>query len=211
MLCLVVHTPMGSNIERYGVLLAGPLLLCARRRRTGALAEAAASSLAAALALCVAAVWVAWGPGARDARGRGKRIDRGLLLRPRRALPGRACRRPPAGPVRVEVPLTRSHWEAALLAPTVSLARGWEKQLDTRFDGVLLAPGLTASAYERWLHRQAVAYVALPDTPLDPSSAQEGRLIRGGLPFLREVFASRHWTRVQGARSPRHCCPGPGG
>ena len=34
--------------------------------------------------------------------------------------------------VRVEVPLTRSHWEAALMAPSVSLARGWEKQLDER-------------------------------------------------------------------------------
>ena len=26
--CLLVHSPMGSNIERYAVLLAGPLLLC---------------------------------------------------------------------------------------------------------------------------------------------------------------------------------------
>src|SRR4029077_11937214 len=31
-LCLVVHTPMGSNVERYGVLLAGPLLLCGLAR-----------------------------------------------------------------------------------------------------------------------------------------------------------------------------------
>ncbi len=43
--------------------------------------------------------------------------------------------------MRVEVPLTRSHWEAALLAPRVSLARGWEKQLDSRFDRVLLDAG----------------------------------------------------------------------
>ena len=76
--------------------------------------------------------------------------------------------------MRVEVPLTRSHWEAALLAPSVSLARGWEKQMETRYDGVLLARGLTAASYERWLHEQAVAYVALPDVPLDPSSAQGG-------------------------------------
>ncbi len=27
---LAVHSPVGSNVERYGVLLAGPLLLCAR-------------------------------------------------------------------------------------------------------------------------------------------------------------------------------------
>ena len=43
-----------------------------------------------------------------------------------------------AQPVRVEVPFTRGHWEAAWLAPKVSLARGWEKQLDERYDGVLL-------------------------------------------------------------------------
>ena len=27
--CVAVHSPMGANVERYGVLLAGPLLLCA--------------------------------------------------------------------------------------------------------------------------------------------------------------------------------------
>jgi hypothetical protein len=111
--------------------------------------------------------------------------------------------------VRVEVPLTRSHWEAALLAPTVSLARGWEKQLDSRFDHVLLAPGLTAAAYYRWLREQAVDYVALPDTPLDSSSAQEGRLIRSGLPYLREVFTSTHW-RLYAVLSPTPLAAGPG-
>ena len=47
--------------------------------------------------------------------------------------------------IRVEVPLTRTHWETALLANNVSLARGWDKQLDERFDSVLLEEGLTAS------------------------------------------------------------------
>jgi hypothetical protein len=75
----------------------------------------------------------------------------------------------------------------------VSLARGWEKQLDERYDGPLLAHGLRVSAYERWLREQAVGYVALPDTPLDRSSAREGRLIRAGLPYLREVLATPHW------------------
>jgi hypothetical protein len=111
--------------------------------------------------------------------------------------------------VRVEVPLTRSHWEAALLAPTVSLARGWEKQLETRYEGVLLSGGLTAASYERWLHEQAVAYVALPDVPLDPSSAAEGRLISAGLPYLREVFASAHW-RIFRVLSATPLASGPG-
>ena len=54
-----------------------------------------------------------------------------------------------------------------------------------------------------------MSYVALPDTPLDPSSAQEGRLIRRGLPYLREVFESRHWT-VYAVRDPTPLLEGPG-
>ena len=95
--------------------------------------------------------------------------------------------------VRVEVPFTRGHWEAAWLAPNVMLARGWEKQLDERYDGVLLGKELTAAGYRRWLDAEAVRYVALPDAPLDPSSAGEGRLIEAGLPYLHEVERTRHW------------------
>ena len=95
------------------------------------------------------------------------------------------------------------------MAPSVSLARGWEKQLDTRYNDVLLKSGLNSARYARWLHEQAVSYVALPDTPLDPSSAQEGRLIRRGLPYLRPVFSSRHWI-VYAVRDPTPLLEGPG-
>ncbi len=190
LLCLFIHTPMGSNIERYGVLLAGPLLLCAAAQNRAA---GRRLSLAAVLAVGAAAVWVAWGPVRETLAVAGNESTEASYYAPvERFLAG--VQASAAGPVRVEVPFTRSHWEAALLAPTVSLARGWEKQLDTRYDGALLARGLNASEYGRWLRREAVAYVALPDTPLDPSSAEEGRLIRGGLPFLQQVFTSRHWT-----------------
>jgi hypothetical protein len=111
--------------------------------------------------------------------------------------------------VRLEVPLTRTHWETAELAPRVSLARGWEKQLDTRYDAVLLDPALSARSYERWLRQQAVTYVALPDAKLDPSSAREGELIRAGLPYLRQVFAGRHW-RIYAVRAPTPLATGPG-
>jgi hypothetical protein len=91
----------------------------------------------------------------------------------------------------------------------VSLARGWDKQMETRFDGVLLSHSLTAAGYERWLRQQAVAYVALPDVALDPSSAREGRLIRGGLPYLRQVFASAHW-RIFRVMAATPLAAGPG-
>jgi hypothetical protein len=207
LLCLPIHTPMGSNVERYAVLLAGPLLLCAflagDRERPPA-HSSPRSALAVAVALWVIAAWVVWGPVRETLAVLDNQSTQVSYYAPvKRFLAGLAA------PVRVEVPLTRSHWEAALLAPSVSLARGWEKQLDNRFDRVLLSPGLTAAAYDRWLHDQAVAYVALPDTPLDPSSAREGRLIRHGLSYLRQVFASVHW-RIYAVGSPTPLASGPG-
>jgi hypothetical protein len=197
LLSLLIHTPMGSNIERYAVLLAGPLLLCAHRGRP--------STPAAAAALAAIAVWLLWGPVRETVAVAGSESTSAAYYEPvERFLAGQG-----GGPVRVEVPLTRSHWEAALLAPSVSLARGWEKQLDSRYDQVLLSPGLTGASYERWLRAQAVSYVALPDATLDPSSAQEGRLIRRGLPYLRLLFTSDHW-RIFALRSPTPLLSGPG-
>jgi hypothetical protein len=191
-LCVVVHTPVGSNVERYGVLLAGPLLICAR---AGAPAGRGLRAPAAALALCAAAVWTVWGPARETLAVAGSEATSAGYYAPvTRYFAGR-------GPVRLEVPLTRSHWEAALLAPSVPLARGWEKQLDERYDRVLLGSRLTATSYYAWLRTQAVGYVALPDVRLDASSAGEGRLIGNGLPYLQEVMRSTHWRiyRVLGA------------
>jgi hypothetical protein len=212
-LTLAVHSPMGSNIERYAVLLAGPLLLCALAtgpNLRGALGGASGgrSNVASLIALLGIAVFTLWGPVRETKAVAGNESTSAFYYAPVLGFLARV-QAPPASPVRVEVPLTRSHWEAALMAPSISLARGWEKQLDTRYDEVLLEPGLSAAGYSRWLHEQAVSYVALPDTPLDPSSAQEGRLIRRGLPYLRTVFTSRHWT-VYAVRDPTPLLMGPG-
>jgi hypothetical protein len=220
---LLIATPMGSNIERYAVLLAGPLLLCVLGARSGeprsdkALVAGDRSAHgrrrsarlgltpAAVVAFCAWAIWMGWGPVRETLAVAGNEATKASYYAPlERFLLSRS-----RGPVRVEVPLTRSHWEAALLAPTISLARGWEKQLDTRFDAVLLEHGLTAAAYRRWLGENAVSYVALPDAALDPSSAAEGKLIGAGLPYLREVFASPHW-RVYEVLTPTPLATGPG-
>ena len=223
---VLVPTPMGSNIERYGVLLAGPLLACtlvpargrARSGRGGLAPKRGGSRLGrggltplrggpvlvpgrlaptAIVALAAWALWAGWGPVRETLAVAGEAATSAAYYAPvERFLDSRG-----GAPVRVEVPLTRSHWEAAELAPRVSLARGWEKQLDTRFNSVLLDPRLTAAAYERWLRAQAVSYVALPDAKLDPSSAREGALIRAGLGYLHEVFSSRHW-RIYAVRAP---------
>ena len=105
-LCLLVHTPMGSNIERYGVLLAGPLLLCAllgapgrrrvraargRRGRSASVERFAAADAGGCGRACYRGLGGV-GTGARDARSGRERIDERLLLRAGRALPDRARR-----------------------------------------------------------------------------------------------------------------------
>jgi hypothetical protein len=207
-LALLVRTPVGSNVERYAVLLAGPLLVCALLSRGGRASGpplARAVGARGAIALAGWAVFCVWGPIRETAAVAGDAATHASYYAPvERFLAGHG-----GGPVRIEVPLTRSHWEAAFLAPRVSLARGWEKQLDERYDGVLLGHGLNAGSYLRWLRGAAVAYVALPDARLDPSSAAEGRLVRAGLPYLREVFASAHW-RIFAVRGATPIASGPG-
>jgi hypothetical protein len=42
--------------------------------------------------------------------------------------------------------------------------------------------------------------VALPDAPLDGAGRLEGKLVAGGVPYLRELWRSQHWRlyRVMG-------------
>ncbi len=197
--CVAVHSPMGANVERYGVLLAGPLLLCALHSSGGRL-----SAVAVGVLLGIG-VWMVWGPVRETAAVAGNRSTSASYYLPVE----RFVATHGASTVRVEVPFTRGHWEAAWLAPKVSLARGWEKQLDERYDGVLLGSDLTAGDYHRWLDAEAVRYVALPDASLDPSSAGEGRLIEAGLPYLREVERTRHW-RIYEVRHATPLAQGPG-
>ena len=104
-------------------------------------------------------------------------------------------------PLRIEVPFTQSHWDATILGQRFALARGWDRQLDTRYDGLFYETQLTAGAYRKWLLQTGARFVALSDAPLDFSSLQEAALIRSGLPYLHQVFVSAHWHiyAVQGA------------
>ncbi|HEY7891234.1 MAG TPA: hypothetical protein VIC05_03405 [Solirubrobacteraceae bacterium] len=178
---LLVHTPMGSNIERYGVLLAGPLLACSL--------TPARVTLKTGLVFCVIALWTVWGPVREIAAVAGSNATRASYYLPIR----RFLERHAAQAVRIEVPFTRSHWEAALLAPYVSLARGWERQLDKRYDQAIEAAQLSPAIYEQWLQRNAVSYVALPDVTIDGSSRGEAALITAGTPYLHEVLHTVHW------------------
>ena len=54
---------------------------------------------------------------------------------------------------RIEIPLTRNHWEATYVAEKVPLARGWYRQVDLERNAPLYRP-LTAAAYSQWLQQQ---------------------------------------------------------
>jgi hypothetical protein len=178
----VVPSPLGGNAARLGPLLAAPLATLAitgsrRRELVG-------------VALATALVGWAWLAPVRDVRSAERDpATRAAYFAPLLAhLAG-----VPGPPGRLEIPFTRSHWEAAYVAPRFALARGWERQLDRRFDDLFYKP-LDAAAYRRWLSALAVRWVALPDSPLDGSARDEAALLRRGVPGLRLAWHSEHWT-----------------
>ena len=190
LLAFVVASPMGGNASRLGVAFAGPLLLCAVFA-AGAVPRRRRLIVAAAIPLLI---WQWWAPVRETGKGVTDPSAQLAYFTPMLTfLEGRAD----ASPVRVEVPFTRLHWEAVHVARATSLARGWETQLDVKYNALFRASAtkqLTAARYGAWLRREGVHYVALPDVPLDPTGRAEARLIRRGLPFLRPVFHDRHWS-----------------
>ncbi|MGN6872491.1 MAG: hypothetical protein ACTHMY_29225, partial [Solirubrobacteraceae bacterium] len=189
LLAFVIPTPVGSNATRLGPLIAGPLvaLLWWRRR--------AVALLAVALPL----VYLQWQAPVRDLRTADDNSEVTFAyFQPMMTY----LSRQPGPPFRLEIPFTLFHWEAYEVAPEFPLARGWERQLDTK-DNALFYDGklLTAARYDAWLHQLAVRYVAVADAELDYSAKQEVALINRGVPFLRLVYRSRHW-RVYAVRDP---------
>jgi hypothetical protein len=96
---------------------------------------------------------------------------------------------------RVEIPMTRDHWEAAYVASVYPLARGWERQIDRRYNEMFYDSGaLSPVEYSQWLSDNAVRYVALPDVALDGAGVAEAELLRSGqLSSLRPVWQDAHW------------------
>jgi len=212
--CYAIPTAVGGNVDRLGALVAGPLAACV-------LAGSTASRRRMLVAL--APILFYWQANAPVADFLSAASDPAVhasyyapLLGELRVLGvGYSAR-----PARIEVVPTRDHWEARFVAPQIAIARGWERQLDTYRNGLFYSSQeLSAARYEAWLSEQAIAYVALPDAPLDYSGRAEARLVRGGelsasgdaagagrpprRVALREVWRSAHWRlfAVLGARA----------
>ncbi len=160
----VLHTPLGQNALRPGLLLGPSLLVLYPHPR------APRVLLVLAIGLLV---YLQWLPAVRAvAEAAGDPATKRAFYAPLVAQ-----LEPLARPGdRVEVPLTRNHWEAAYVAPKIPLARGWHRQLDREANGLFYGDSrLDAASYLAWLHAEAVRWVALPRAALDVSAEREAR------------------------------------
>jgi hypothetical protein len=182
-------TAMGGNSVRLGALFAGPVLACAL---AGRWPRETRRRWALGVLLLAFAFWQ-WSPAVRDTN---KALEdpatKASYYKPlldeldRRADSGQAVGR-------IEIPFTRSHWEAAEVARHYPLARGWERQLDIPRNGIFYGGVLNATTYGTWLAEHGVSYVAVASVKPDYSSYRERALIEAGLPYLREVWHDDHW------------------
>jgi hypothetical protein len=178
-----VHTPMGGNAMRLGALFAAPVLVSAVRVEPG-------RRRALFLALLVGLTYWQWTSAVQDfAKSQEDPTAQASYYRPLVDFLERAG----GPPGRVEVVFTRSHWEAAEVAPRFPLARGWQRQLDLGRDAIFYGDGLNRVTYGMWLAEHAVRFVAMPNGKPDYSSYNERGLIESGLPYLRPVWHSRNW------------------
>jgi hypothetical protein len=216
-----VPTPVGSNAERLGLLLTGPLLAGLGRgscppalarlgrgsyrlllaglgrgsyRLVLAGAGRSSSRLLLTLALVAAGVWLAAQPADDLLRGNAPPYA------PQTAGLVRELRLLRAGTARVEAVPQYGHWESQELASAVWLARGWERQLDMARNPLFYSGVLTSARYHTWLRLNSVRYVAISGGPLDWASTAEAALVRAGQPWLVPVWHDAFWRlyRVAG-------------
>jgi hypothetical protein len=182
----LVRTPVGSNAARLGTFIAAPLAaLLLWPRRIVLLAIAALPLL-----------YLEWHAPVRDLSvASGDPTASAGYYEPLLAFLARQA----GPPFRIEIPFTRFHWEAYAVARHYPIARGWERQLDIKYNSIFYRGALTAARYDAWLHRSAVRFVASSDAPLDYSGQAESALIARGLPYLRLVMRTAHW-RVYAVR-----------
>ncbi len=194
----VVPSPLGSNVGRLALIAVGPLLACTLSGRRALLLAAVAPLM----------LFWSWAPSAQDLESVGGPSSSAAYYAPLESFLARHDQ-PPA---RVEIPLTKGHWEAVYVARRFMLARGWERQLD-RGENPIFYPdrrhALDSAAYLRWLRAGGVRYVAVPDASLDDSARSEVALISTDPPYLDRVWSSRHWT-VYAVRDATPLLSGPG-
>jgi hypothetical protein len=178
----LVHTPVGANATRIAVLVAAPTIVAASRLTRRALTVAAVA-LAAILPLA---------QFHNDLRASTAYDTSRAFVAP---LLAQLAVNPLIRDHRVELLDTATHWPSTYLLPELSLARGWERQVDEARNPLFYGrKPLTPQTYRSFLDRNAVGAVAVATgVPLDYGVTREAALLNHGLPYLREIWSNAHW------------------
>jgi hypothetical protein len=180
-LAFLLHTPVGGNAMRLSLLFAVPTVIALVNVRTSV-------AIAALLAAVVLQTPVTWGTLA----GTGKPQTYESYYAPLVAQIERGD--PLTG--RVEVPEMNGHWDAAFLARSVPLARGWLRQADTKLNSdPFYGHPINDQTYRSWLELNGVQYVAVPNARLTHTGNRERDFIDAEHPnYLTSVWTNENWT-----------------
>ena len=199
----LVPSPIGTNVTRLGLLFGGVVLVaaacCTRpvRRPAERWVPPAVATILLVAAIATSSIWQI-ATAANDAIQTDPPDAWSLDTQP--LIDQLEAR--DAGLARVEVVPSRSHREAAALAPYANLARGWNRQADAERNQLFYGDDpLTPGSYRTWLDRWAVHYVVLPTGKPDGAAVEEAALVAGGLSYLHQVWANASW-RLYELRSP---------
>ena len=192
--CWLLPTPMGSNVARLGVAFALPVALLAPRRVPTAYVAVVASA---------AAVWLVFAPVTEVAKSLAAPDTQRAFFRPLLAELGKRV----TTPARIEVVPSSTRWESVYVGARYPLARGWETQLDRARNMLFYRPRLSGAEYVRWLHANAVSFVALSRTPRERWGRREQQLLDRGVAGLDLVWTSSDW-RLYRVRAPQPLASG---
>jgi hypothetical protein len=182
--CMVIPNSVGLNLTRMVWLLAAPLIVGYGHRPDKHVVALTG------LALIFPSVDVTWQLAEADSPSASQGYYTPLLHQLEQRMDTNAT----LGQ-RVEVVEPQTKGAARYVAETIPVARGWERQADMTDNPLFYTDGaLDAASYRHWLDELAVAYVAVPDAKLDFASVDEAALIRGGLPYLQQVWHNTDWT-----------------
>jgi hypothetical protein len=96
-------------------------------------------------------------------------------------------------PLRVEVVPLATHGEADWVALAVPIARGWNRQLDHKYNALFYGASLGPEQYLDWLQSLGVRYVAIADAELDSAGRLEEALLAEPPSYLREIHRDDVW------------------
>lgn len=177
-----VHSPVGSNVTRLAILMTAPVVVATARGSWKLVVPfALAASILPAAQLVNDMSAASHGDGSRS-----------FVASVRHQL----AKDPGVRDHRVELVDTATHWPSTYLLPVVTLARGWERQIDESENPEFYGRGkLTAASYRRFLNTAAVSRVVVPrGMPYDSATKAEAALIARGLPYLFPIWHDADWV-----------------